>query len=511
MTIASQLTSINDSKQAIKTAIEAKGVTVGTAAFDQYAGKIADIDTSENPWYRNPSWLTEISISSTDSIVKGVYRVDPQSSFAAFSCTVTGGYTVNWGDGSTPTNHSSGAVAYKEYNSTYGDISSDTRAPVTFTASTNIVNRTAHGYKDGMLVSFAEITTTTGIEVRNNYYVVNATDNTFQISKSLNGSVVTFTNDGSGYILPYKQVYITITPQTSNNFTALNFNVKHNQSGLQNGYATGWLDLVVSGPSLTTLTLGASGTTVVQSNLQQFQLISNNSISSFNFFFGRCYNLQSVPKFVLRTTGTCTMNNMFNFCYSLIHAPLFTDVDGADNSARVTSMDTMFRYCYALKYVPNYNCTGVTNFNTMIGDAFSLEHAPMLNMGSPTQAINMFFGSINLKTVPGYKFDTVTAAGSMFQNCNQLEYVGPLDLSAISSSANLNNWVTSCPNLKRIEAYGMRFTHSIANCMLDAAALDAYYTGLPTVTAQTLTVSGNWGVATDDPSIATAKGWTVTG
>ena len=43
-------------------------------------------------------------------------------------------------------------------------------------------------------------------------------------------------------------------------------------------------------------------------------------------------------------------------------------------------------------------------------------------------------------------------------------------------------------------------------------ALDAIYTNLASgVTAQTITVTGNWGVATDTPSIATAKGWTVTG
>ena len=57
----------------------------------------------------------------------------------------------------------------------------------------------------------------------------------------------------------------------------------------------------------------------------------------------------------------------------------------------------------------------------------------------------------------------------------------------------------------------MKFTHTIANCKLDATRLNAYYTALPTVTSQTLTVTGNWGTATDNPAIATAKGWTVTG
>jgi hypothetical protein len=41
-------------------------------------------------------------------------------------------------------------------------------------------------------------------------------------------------------------------------------------------------------------------------------------------------------------------------------------------------------------------------------------------------------------------------------------------------------------------------------------ALNNLYTSLQTA-ARTITVTGNWGTASDNPSIATAKGWTVTG
>jgi hypothetical protein len=269
--------------------------------------------------------------------------------------------------------------------------------------------------------------------------------------------------------------------------------------------------MVVSGPSLTSLNLSSTATNVTHSNLQQFQLISANTISSFNGFFNRCFNLQSVPKFVIRTAGTCTMNNMFSSCQRLTHAPLFTNIDGAENAARVTNMDTMFRFCRSLKYVPNYNSSSCTNFNTMLGDCSSLEYAPMLNTAAATQMINMFFGSENLKYVPDYNTSACTAMGEIFRGCGQLTEFPAFDLSAVSTSANLNNQVFQCFSMIRNRSTGARFTHSIANCLLNAAALNEYYTGLPTVTAQTLTVSGNWGVATDDPSIATAKGWTVTG
>jgi hypothetical protein len=51
---------------------------------------------------------------------------------------------------------------------------------------------------------------------------------------------------------------------------------------------------------------------------------------------------------------------------------------------------------------------------------------------------------------------------------------------------------------------------SVVNGKMSSAALNALYTSLPTVAGQTLTTTGNFGYAGSTPSIATAKGWTVT-
>jgi hypothetical protein len=69
----------------------------------------------------------------------------------------------------------------------------------------------------------------------------------------------------------------------------------------------------------------------------------------------------------------------------------------------------------------------------------------------------------------------------------------------------------NCPSLSRIEARNFRFTFVISVCKLSATALNEIYTNLPSVVGQTITVTSNWGTATDTPSIATAKGWAVTG
>jgi hypothetical protein len=99
----------------------------------------------------------------------------------------------------------------------------------------------------------------------------------------------------------------------------------------------------------------------------------------------------------------------------------------------------------------------------------------------------------------------------MFNNCNSLAFVPALVTTTVTAASGFANMFLNCNSLARIKASDFRFTFSVANCKLSAAALDEIYTNLPTVVGQTITVSGNYGIAGDDPTIATAKGWTVTG
>jgi surface protein len=158
----------------------------------------------------------------------------------------------------------------------------------------------------------------------------------------------------------------------------------------------------------------------------------------------------------IRTASSVNMSNFFNFCSSLQTVPLF-------NTVTVTSMSNMFANCSSLQTIPLFNTVAVTNMS------------------------GMFSGCISLNSIPA------------------------LVTTAVISSGNFNNMISSCNSLSRIEARNFRFTFSITNCKLSATALNEIYTNLPSVSGQTITVTGNYGTATDNPSIATAKGWTVSG
>jgi len=97
---------------------------------------------------------------------------------------------------------------------------------------------------------------------------------------------------------------------------------------------------------------------------------------------------------------------------------------------------------------------------------------------------------------------------SMFANCRTLPIIPALVTSAVTVATDI---FLGCVDMGKSLITGMSVDHSYLNCNLSATALDEIYTNLPVVVGKTITVTGNYGVASDTPAIATGKGWTVTG
>ena len=511
--------------------------------------------TVTEPWVRNPQWLTLPTVSAAEQKVVGLYRIDENSNFLAFNCS--GNYTVDWGDGTTE-NFSSGVAAYHEYDYTNAAF-------------------------DG-----------------------------------------TLTDDG------YKQTIVTITPQAGQNLTSFISHVKHNQSGLIAGYSTGLLDLIISLPNATSITLANGENVVMERYCEQVTILSYGGTSLYQLFyqktflksvnisydataavtnmsnmFSNCFSLETVPLF--NTANVTNMSNMFSACNSLETVPLFNTANVTNmsymfyncvslkavplfNTTNVTNVNTMFYACVSLKAVPLFNTTNLTNMSSMFSNCRSLKTVPLFNTANVTNMSSVFSNSDSLQTVPLFNTANVTTMSSMFYGCKSLETVPLFNTANVTS---MNTMFFNCISLKavplfntanvttissifkqcsslqsvplfntdnvtdmssmfhrcsslqtvpafnagasitsssgytsmfgstgtynspvslsKIEATGFKYTFSVANCKLSSTALNELYTNLATVTGQTITVTGNYGVAGDDPTIATAKGWTVTG
>jgi len=449
-------------------------------------------------WVRPADWeVLPTLVAGVDHEVVGLFAVgDHGSNFVAFRCS--GATTIDWGDGGATENIAAGVTA--QHNFVYADLDIAT---------------------EFLLAELGET---------------------------------------------YRQAIVSIVPQAANSLTSISFNFKHSQAGLQ-AYRTPWLDISVCAASCTSLTFG--GTTGNLALLERATMVSIGTITNGSSMFSSCIALQSVPLFSLSamtngfymfsgctalrsvplfdfsamTNGqACFINctslqsvplfnlgamtsgtNMFQGCTSLQSVPLF-------NLSAMTGGSFMFTGCTSLQSVPLFNLAVMTNGQAFIQNCTSLQSVPLFNLGAMTNGTNMFSGCTALQSVPLFNLSAVTSGGSMFQSCTALQSVPLFNLGAMTNGfymfafcaalqsiplfnltamTNGGGFLLSCSSQSRCRATGISTTISFSANRMSATQLNELYTNLATVTAKTITVSGNWGYAASDTTIATAKGWTV--
>ena len=338
----------------------------------------------------------------------------------------------------------------------------------------------------------------------------------------------------------YKQVIVTITPQTGN-LTSINLQQTHSSNAV--AYVSSFLDILLSCQYLTSLTIG--GTTTYHSLLEQVT-IRNHALTSCSNLFSNCYSLVSVPLFnmasvtttqnmflncysvvtvpLFNTVSVTNMTSMFSSCASLLSVPLFNTISVTNmasmfnacvsllsaplfNTMSVVDMSSMFQNCQSLISVPLFNTASVTNMNSMFAACFAVKSIPLFNTALVTNMSFMFTNCRKLITLPLFNTSSVTNASSMLSNCFALSIVPAFNFSSVTSTTSP---FSTCPSISKVLITGLRYTLNLAGMSLSATEINNIFTNLGTaVGTQTITITGNRGATTCTPSIATAKGFTV--
>ena len=238
------------------------------------------------------------------------------------------------------------------------------------------------------------------------------------------------------------------------------------------------------------------------SSLASVPLFNTAACTNMYGTFTNCTALTSVPLF--NTVSVQDMQQMFSGCVSLTTIPPF-------NTPALTNPIGMFLNCARLTHVPLFNTAAVTSMFLMFANCTSLTTVPLFNTALVTRMEATFGGCTSLTTIPLFNTAAVTNMNGMFGNCTSLTSVPAFNTTAVSSASNFTNMFNNCNSLSRIEAKDFRFNIFMTNCRLGATELNEIYTNLPTLSGQTITVTGNHGTASDNPSIAEDKGWTVAG
>jgi surface protein len=530
MTISQQLIDVNNAKQSIKAAIEAKGVSTAGVPFTQYGTKIGEIEggggVSYNTWTRNPGWLTVPTIGSEEKIYFLIAVDDNDSNITSFTLTnlVNVNYTVDWGDGTV---ESRTQGSYWNHTYDYASINPATEVD---------------GYRQ-VLVSITPETegVTTSLKMDFAFGGVSVADQSSNILEMH----INLPNTSTFYLSGTSQrhdrcEYVKVYGWNTQSYAGAFLRYR----GLRK------VDLPAT-PTSNTPNSTATMFSACRSLIEP-PLFDTSAVTNMEGMFQDCTALQTIPEY--NTANVTNMNFMFQRCLSLREIPLL-------NTASVTSMQSMFEATAMLETIPALNTSNVTNMSTMFATG-GLKELPLIDTSSVTNwyqtfratnieslpeldftgtttntttygmfwscyslktlpasfanittnnAYNMFNGCESLVKVPGFSCPTLITARAMFSGCYSLVEVGNIDFSNITSSTNALQIFLNCQSLRRFRGVLPKANTDMGASSLGPAALDEIYTNAPTVTAATLTVTNNWGNTADDPSIATAKGWTVNG
>jgi hypothetical protein len=635
MTIADKLTSINNSKTAIKNAIETKGVTVGSAPLADYASKILEIeggggpvfpDPEPTPWVRPEDWLPMPEILETEdkiAILVAVYN--DTSNIVGFNCIVTNSstYTVDWGDGIVET-----LTGFAQHNYNWDDVDSTSLTSrgyrqamiiitpasgesfTTFRSSIRFGMMPVDGYVQPFLemslncpgepntsLSFSNLNITAAnawacllesIKIRGqnlfqgvdgflahcyslrkvdlisgpgNFIIGNTLTSTFLECHNLEEvpDLYTlntgFTSTFQGCTSLKKIGTLTVGATTGfanwgscfsgcSSLTKLPEIVNNNPSAITSiaGTFSGCTCLTYLDLSDWNISALFSSTFLNCKSLQKIVFPEVYTITGLLRAFDGCSSLKELNNLRVSTASPVSFDTAFSGCESLSQLSFALGVPQPStllaafsnclnletipelDTSSVTAFSSAFANCNSLKFIDwDIDCSNATLLTSMFSGCLSLRNAPNLINVNPagrtvTTMNNMFNNCFNMETVQLFDTSKTANVGGMFAQCRNLTEIPPFNFAATSSAANgtylgsgtggtTRGFIT-----RRIRVTGNRFAHNVRSMNLDANALNEVFTGLGTASgSQAITITNNPGAATCDRSIATAKGWTVTG
>lgn len=355
----------------------------------------------------------------------------------AFSATITGSYTVDWGDGAGNIMYPSNIVAQNQYNYS--------------TLGTSVTTR---GYKTALVKLSPLAGNLTSINLQTKYVPVTG-------SGTLNAYVTKWLDIAWGSpSLTGHTIGGNTTPLTMLEQAAF--------------YVSGTFNTAAS-----SLFLGCS-------SLQSVPVLNLSSgYTTLVSMFSGCRSLKNVP--VLPATSyssgvDCT--NMFNGCSQLETIP---DSVFANLANKLGTVASMFINCVSLKSLPMLSwASGTYSADSMFSACTSLRSVPAWNFRFATLTTSMFSGCSALQTVPALIFTSATGIGSMFANCYALVSVDVLTFPA--ATGNIQNMFLNCYSLKTVAALNIPLITSILSSFSGCTNLQ--YVG-PITTGTNLTSTYN--------------------
>lgn len=428
-------------------------------------------------WSRHVEWLAMPSVAPSEKKVVILARVDPgTSNFYAFTFTITGGYTVDWGDG-TSANFASGVTAYKQY-----DYTAVANSPI------------SDGYKQVMITITPQNTANNfsniALNVKHNQSGLPSTPaiGYQDVIISAPGCATITVGTGGGVCNSLERVQIISSALTSLASICSGLSNLRSAGIASSATVTSFASLFLSCSNLVEITAlpSTAAVTNINSMYAGCRLITNVPAMSFpsTFFdatgaFSGCYSLRVGPQITFPSTGAgWSGNTLFANCFSLVSIPSY-------DFSRCTNFSSAMQSCYMLQKFPASNFTLNTTFGNAFQNCYGLQSVGTLTTSnSLTSCQSMFQQCYNLLNgVELTNTSQVSQFGFMYWNCFSLAYCPTYDTSAATTFTNMFYF---CQNLREIPPFSNtalvnNFSSAFFGCHLIRSLPAFNYTSCTTI------------------------------
>lgn len=486
MTIAAKLLELDAAKADIKAALETQGIDTTSMPFTDYADGILAIEGGGGgePYTRPSDWIECATwVQGADHRIAIVTRVIDDNSgvnrgnLVQVRCTTnTGTWQVDWGDGTSTTGIASGTNTTHTYTYSDGDL--------TDTVSTL-------GYKQALIkISPSSTNQITGFTTQNASQSGNL--GYVEISAKV-PNCTTFEVFGDTFPSYFLESLIIYSLGATSISGAVTSNVVY--GALQN--------VVITSASMTTTPNIAIRTL----KYAEYNLSSTSAITFTSFYTGNDQFSNGVEKIVinLATNSNFSLNSVFIGCDAMKELVITNSGSGV-----VSDMTNAFVNDGKLEYITIPGATSTCSLNQCFDRCFAVKKLTGFTSITSNSSFTANFRSASQACIDGLSSSIAFSGDGTvpFQQSINIYSIPAWNLSGITSWSDP---FQSCVNLARVRATLPSLSIDFSNCNLSSVALNEIYTNLPSASSKTITVSGNPGTTGDTPSIATGKGWTVTG
>lgn len=361
---------------------------------------LPEVEDPIEPYVRPADWPALPTL--TNNRFHGLMAVNNNPEgvhYAALKCTVTGGYTVNWGDGVVE-NFASGTVAEHMY--TYS------------TLGTTVTSR---GYKTAIVQVYPQVggNNITAFDLR-------------QRHTSLGGEILPDTYD-----YPIVETWWLELEIQASAMTSLTI------SKVYPGVTFTNVERLVLGQNTVT---DLSNMCRDMRNLQSVSM-TTESAQYMGYLFGGCVSLTVSPE--MDTSDVVDISTMFYGCRSLVSIPQY-------DYSSVLYASLMLYGCSQLRRVPIINMPLVQYADYLFGECTSLEHVSSVSLPSAIDVYGLFYACTKLREAPVVHLPSAESVEAMFQFCTGLTRAPGLDLPAAIYADNMFN---TCYSLTRVDSLNL--------------------------------------------------------